>query len=107
MAAFRPSWAAVVLPVNLAQAGWVLLADTGYPGWVASVDGQPAPIRHGDYAFRAVAVPAGPHTVVFDYRPDSLRRGWQLTLMGVLLTLVLAAWSLDWGRTWRGPSPDA
>jgi hypothetical protein len=105
LAAFVPSAAAMVLPVNLPQAGWLLLADTDYPGWVAAVDGQPAAIRHGDYAFRAVAVPAGAHTVVFDYQPDSLRLGWRLTALGGVLLLVLAVWSLDWGRGLRRVRP--
>ena len=101
LAVFTPSSAAVVVPVNLPQDGWVLLADTDYPGWEAAVDGRPAAIRHGDYAFRAVAVPAGAHTVVFDYQPNSLRLGWRLTGAGGALVLVLAAWSLDWGRGLR------
>jgi hypothetical protein len=91
-----PSAAAVTIPVNLAQAGWVVLADTGYPGWVVTVDGRPAQVRHGDYAFRAVAVPPGVHTVVFDYQPESLRQGLFLTALGALLILFLAAWMLSY-----------
>ena len=93
-----PSAAAVTIPVNLVRAGWVVLADTGYPGWVVTVDGRAAPLRHGDYAFRAVAVPPGVHTVVFDYQPDSLRQGLFLTTAGALLTLLLAAWRLGYPR---------
>lgn len=97
-----PSTAAVTITVNLTRDGWVVLADTDYPGWVATVDGRAAQLRHGDYAFRAVAVPAGAHTVAFDYQPDSVRRGWLLTGIGVLLTLCLAAWRFGNPRQfWR------
>ncbi len=103
-APFTLSAAAITISVNLAQAGWVLLSDTDYPGWVAAVDGRPVPVRHGDYSFRAVAVPGGAHTVVFDYQPASLRNGWLLTAVGLLLVLVLIAWSLDGGRGRRHES---
>jgi hypothetical protein len=83
------SAAAIQLDVTFEKPGWLLVADTYYPGWVAAVDGVPAPILHGDYAFRVVAVPAGAHTVVFDYQPSSLRLGLWLTGLGVLLAMLL------------------
>jgi hypothetical protein len=99
-----PSAAAITIPVNLARAGWVVLADTSYPGWVVTVDGRAAPLRHGDYAFRAVAVPPGVHSVVFDYQPGSLRQGLFLTIVGALLTLLLGAWRLGNPRQfWQRP----
>ena len=39
------------------------------------VDGRPSPIRPAYVAFRAVFVPAGPHTVVFRYRPAGFALG--------------------------------
>jgi hypothetical protein len=96
-----PSPAALTIPVNLAQAGWVVLADTYYPGWVATVDGHAAPVRHADYAFRAVAVPPGAHTVVFDYRPASLRAGLALSALSLLIVVAMSAWNLAWPRRGR------
>jgi hypothetical protein len=93
-----PSTNALTIPVTLDRAGWLMVADTSYPGWVVTVDGQAAPVRHADYAFRAVRVPAGAHTVVFDYRPDSLTTGWVLTALGGALALGLGAWGLVWPR---------
>jgi hypothetical protein len=84
-----PSAVAMHIEVTFEKPGWLLLADTYFPGWVAAVDGAPAPILHGDYAFRAVAVPAGEHTIVFDYQPGSLRLGFWLTGLGVLFTILL------------------
>jgi hypothetical protein len=85
---------AITFPVTLGQDGWVILADTYYPGWAVWVDGVPADIRHADYAFQGVAVPAGSHTIVFDYQPGSLWDGALLTILGALagLMLGLAGW---------------
>jgi uncharacterized membrane protein YfhO len=71
------------------------LADTYYPGWTAAVDSQPVRLFRANYAFRAVQVPAGPHTVVFDYRPLSFAVGaWLTNFSGSIWVLIggTAAW---------------
>jgi hypothetical protein len=65
----------------------LVLTDTDYPGWRAFVDGREVAVRRANFAFRAVAVPAGTHRVVFVYAPDSVRRGAQLS--GLALVIVL------------------
>jgi hypothetical protein len=59
----------VEIAVSTAAEGYLLLTDAYYPGWTATVNGQTAPIRQADILFRAVQVPAGESTVVFEYRP--------------------------------------
>ncbi|MGI8802517.1 MAG: YfhO family protein [Solirubrobacteraceae bacterium] len=75
--------AKVTLSVDAPSAGYLVLLDTYYAGWSATVDGHPAKIHPANEAFRAVAVPAGHHRVVFRYRP----------------TVVLAAGALS-GLAW-------
>lgn len=70
----------------------LILSDVHYPGWRATIDGQPAPIHRANFAFRAVPVPAGRHRVVFEYRPDSFRRGLAISLTAAALLGALA-WS--------------
>jgi hypothetical protein len=65
--------------------GYVVLADTIYPGWRATVDGDPAPIFAANGLFRAVFVRDGSHRVRFEYRPRSLRHGAALTLVTAAL----------------------
>jgi len=72
------------------QPGYLVLTDSWYPGWIASVDGQPSPIYRADYIFRAVALPPGQHAVVFEYRPMTFLWGALITLSSLVLAGILA-----------------
>jgi hypothetical protein len=76
----------VAVSAELEKPGWLVLRDNYFPGWKAEVDGAPARILHADYAFRAVALSAGSHRVVFRYRPASFYWG-----IGVSLAALAAA----------------
>jgi len=83
----------VVIEVNAAEPGYVVLLDSYYPGWVAEVDGQPAPVRRANVLFRAIPVPQGHHRVEMRYAPSSLTLGvrvslWALFAIGLGLVLV-------------------
>ena len=56
--------------------GMLVLHDLYYPGWIAEIDGKPAPILRADVLFRGVEVPPGRHRVVFRYAPLSLDNLW-------------------------------
>ena len=83
----------VSLSADMGCDGMVVLSDTYFPGWYASVDGRPARIYEVDIALRGVAVPGGSHIVTFRYRPRSVYWGAGLTLAGVLGAAVLTFWS--------------
>jgi hypothetical protein len=72
------------------EGGYLVLLDTFYPGWVASVDGQVTPIYRADYLMRAIYVSAGQHMVKFEYRPTSFTRGLWLA-GGMLVALTITA----------------
>lgn len=73
----------VVLEARAARPGRLVLLDTWYPGWKATVDGREAAIEHANVAFRSVRVPAGEHTVRFTYEPLSVRAGALVSLAAV------------------------
>jgi hypothetical protein len=72
--------------------GLLVLADQVFPGWTATVDGQPAPILTANHALRAVYLPPGAHTVRFVYQPWSFTLGAAGTGVGLVLLALLAAW---------------
>jgi hypothetical protein len=79
--------------VNAPGGGFLVLADSDYPGWGAAVDGEAAPVCRADYLFRAVPVPPGEHVVTFAYRPLSFAAGVAAALAAVLAAAGLLAWS--------------
>ncbi len=60
---------AVDIEVDSRDAGFVVLNDVWHPWWFGSVDGKPAEILRANVLFRAIQVPAGKHTVRFEFRP--------------------------------------
>ena len=76
--------------VSSGSSGFLVLHDSYFPGWEATVDGQPAEIVRANYLFRAVALVPGKHRVEFTYRPASLKAGIALSgISGLLLLLIL------------------
>jgi uncharacterized membrane protein YfhO len=71
------------------QDGWLILADTDYPGWAATVDGETTPIYRTNLMFRAVQISAGSHTVQFDYVPGWLVPGALVSGVSLLILLLL------------------
>lgn len=79
----------VELEAEMKGDGYVVLADTSYPGWEATVDGAPTAVYTANGLFRAVFVHGGSHRVRFDYTPRALYRGLAVTLLTALAALLL------------------
>ena len=75
------------------EAGYVVLAQSLYPGWSATVDGQAAPLVVAEHLYQAVAVPAGAHTVAFTFHSPAVAFGWWVSLLALIgwAVAVLAA----------------
>ncbi|MEZ5818566.1 MAG: hypothetical protein R3D44_15920 [Hyphomicrobiaceae bacterium] len=59
----------IEIEVDTPRPAFLILNDVWHPWWQATVDGATAPIRRANVMFRAVAVPAGRHRVVFEFHP--------------------------------------
>ncbi|MDY6876032.1 MAG: YfhO family protein [Chloroflexota bacterium] len=78
----------VTIHAILDTPGYLVLADTWYPGWQATVDGEPAPVLRANYAFRAVWLGAGEHVVEFVYRPRAVMIGIRLSVGSLICLFV-------------------
>ncbi len=80
----------VTVSAALDGEGYLVLADTFYPGWTASVDGEKKPVYRANYVQRAVHLEPGKHTVEFIYSPRSFKIGAGITLaaLGIVMVLV-------------------
>jgi hypothetical protein len=82
------------LAVDSPAEGYLFLSDPFYPGWRAKVDGEPVPILRANYAFRAVAVPAGAHRVTMTFRSSSWSTGLAVTALTIVILLILVVVAL-------------
>jgi hypothetical protein len=84
----------VTIRARAEAAGMLFLSDAYAPGWKAEVDGKEAPLYAADYAFRAVPLSKGDHTVVFHYQPESFRAGIAVTGMSAITFILLLFYCL-------------
>jgi len=68
----------------------LVAADAWFPGWHVEVDGVETELLQADYVNRAVIVAQGEHEVRFYYRPYAFCWGAAISLLGLLLTWLLA-----------------
>jgi hypothetical protein len=90
------SASSVTLRVDAACAGLLVLPDTYFPGWKATVNGADQTIRPTDGGLRGVIVPQGTSEVELRYAPRAFPLGIALAAGGLLVFLVL--WAVLWRR---------
>jgi uncharacterized membrane protein YfhO len=73
-------------------------------GWKAAVDGASAPIHYTNVLMRGVPVPAGDHTVIFTFEPDTWHTGLWIAALSVVVWLLLLG--LAWFKM-HGQQPAA
>ncbi|MFZ4827060.1 MAG: YfhO family protein [Phototrophicaceae bacterium] len=86
---YRPSTVEIAVS---GTGGVLVLSDQMYPGWEATVDGEPVPIGTAWTFMRAVCVPDGEHVVTFRFVPRVVWVGMGISLlawMGWGIALVL------------------
>ena len=92
----------VEVDVNARRPAVLRLADLYYPDWKVFVDGKPERLLRADHLLRAVAVPAGHHTVQFKFESKAFRLGLWVSIVCAFLSLVLLG--VGWWLA-RRPAP--
>ncbi len=65
----------VRMSVNVTRRPWLFFGDVFYPGWLATVDGEPVKIYRANHAFRALLLSPGEHRIEWRYDPPLFRLG--------------------------------
>ncbi|MBX3060965.1 MAG: YfhO family protein [Anaerolineae bacterium] len=79
----------IVLETNSQADSLLLLTEAYFPGWQATVDGEPTAIYQTDAYFQGVFVPAGEHEVQFVFAPRSVEYGRVLSLVALVVWVIL------------------
>ena len=86
--------------VNSGKGGVVVFSEIYYPGWTATVDGQPAELGRVNYILRALNVKPGKHDVVLTFKPKSVNTTETIAYVSyvILILIVLGAAFMEYRR---------
>ncbi|MBR1463038.1 MAG: YfhO family protein [Prevotella sp.] len=86
--------------VQSEQGGIVVFSEIYYPGWTATVDGQPAELGRADYLLRALNVKAGKHQVELMFYPKSVNTTETIAYVSfaVLIMALLIVAFYEWKK---------
>jgi len=82
----------ITLTASTPNPDTLIVADSFYPGWQATLDGQPITIYPYQDAFRAISLPSGVHSLTLRYSPQSVKIGAALSLISLIFCLLLLVW---------------
>jgi len=71
------------------SAAALVLSQTWFPGWKATVDGGEVPVLRADMALTGILIPAGLHEVRFMFQPLSFRIGAAITVLTAIMIATL------------------
>jgi len=75
----------VTIQSSTKDEAFIKIPDSYYPGWKAYIDGEETEIYRTDLIFRGIRIPAGEHTVIMKYRPDSFKIGLAISSLSFVV----------------------
>ena len=86
--------------VNSGKGGVVVFSEVYYPGWTATIDGEPAELGRVNYILRALNVKPGKHEVVLSFFPKSVdvTESIAYTAYAILLLVLIGTAVMYWRK---------
>lgn len=75
--------------VQTGRGGIVVFSEIFYPGWTATIDGQPAELGRVNYVLRALHVQPGQHQVVLSFFPKSVKTTETIAYIAYALLILI------------------
>ncbi len=85
---YKPN--SIEIETEAGDAALLVVSETNYPGWVATVDGRPTRLYATDFILQSVLVPNGRHRVELRYAAPAARNGAIISLLTLSLLCALA-----------------
>jgi hypothetical protein len=101
VAEWEPGRMRITLAGAESKPTFLMVSETWYPDWHATVDGKPAAVHRGDFAFLSVALPPGSREVRLEFASADYRRGKMVTYLALLVTAGLLVGPALWACTRR------
>ena len=88
----------LVYDVNSGKGGLLVFSEIYYPGWTATVDGEPVELGRVDYILRALQIKSGKHQVELAFFPKSVSTTETIAYIAfvLLVLIVLGIVFIEW-----------
>ena len=75
--------------VNSGKGGVIVFSEVYYPGWTATIDGEPAELGRVNYILRALQVKPGKHQIELSFFPKSVEVTETIAYVALVLLLLV------------------
>jgi len=75
----------LAIETNAATNTVLVVSEIFYPGWKATIDGQPARIMLANFLLRAISLPPGHHKIEMHYAPTAAYTGAAISVAAIAL----------------------
>ncbi len=86
--------------VNSGKGGVLVFSEIYYPGWTATVDGQPVELGRVDYILRALQITPGHHEVELAFFPTTVEVTETIAYVAYVVLILVVLWGvfITWKR---------
>ncbi|MDQ3137131.1 MAG: YfhO family protein [Gemmatimonadota bacterium] len=91
LAEWQPGRMRITLAGSAEKPAYLVIGETWYPDWHATIDGTPTPVHRADHALLSVVVPPGAREVTLHFASAAYARGKLVTFAAVFVTMALLA----------------